>query len=143
MAESQVVPMPTRASFRGLKLHYDARDICVLGEYVSIYVDRLHRVYVDAGTISQAGWSILSTHRLWLPGGEPCIVPQPRWAQETEALRAHPLDLHLLCAVNASLEVLQDGRAAVCPDYASAVAEVVSIDDDRTTVGMLYPYMSL
>ena len=86
MAESQVVPMPTRASFRGLKLHYDARDICVLGEYVSIYVDRLHRVYVDAATISQAGWSILTTRLLRLPGREPCIVPQPRWAQETEAL---------------------------------------------------------
>ena len=85
MAESQVVPMSTGASFRGLKLHYDARDICVFGEHVSIYVDRLHRVYVEAGTISQAGWSILTTHRLRLPGGEPCIVPQPRWAQETEA----------------------------------------------------------
>ena len=86
MAESQVVPMSTGASFRGLKLHYDARDICVLAEYVSIYVDRLHRVYVEAGTISQADWSILTTHRLRLPGGEPCIVPQARWAQETEAL---------------------------------------------------------
>ena len=86
MAESQVVPMPTRASFRGLKLHYDARDICVLGEYVSIYVDRLHRVYVEAGTISQAGRAVLSTHFLRLPGREPGIVPQPRWAQETEAL---------------------------------------------------------
>ena len=87
MAESQVVPMSTGASFRGLKLHDDARDICVLAEYVSIYVDRLHRVYVEAGTIiSKIGRAVLSTYFLRLPGREPGIVPQPRWAQETEAL---------------------------------------------------------
>ena len=86
MAESQLLPMSTGASFQGLELHDDARDICVFGEYVSIYVDRLHRVYVEVGTISQAGRAVLSTHFLRLPGREPGIVPQARWAQETESL---------------------------------------------------------
>ena len=45
--------------------------------------------------------------------------------------------------MNANLEVIQDGRAAVYPDYASSVIEVVPVDDGRTTVGALYPYMKL